>query len=512
MADILTQIVDQRRADLAKLGVEFGIKIPSERSRKVHQFLPQKGVILEVKRASPSKGDIAPNLDSAATALSYAQAGAAAISCLTETNYFKGTLCDLMSVCSAVDKFESETGKTGPAVLRKDFLLNEDEVEVAYRAGADAVLLIARILDTQTIIKMAQVAASYKMTSLVEVRTEDDVKKLSEIVQSVNKNYIACGVNSRDLANFTIDLLTPSAMLKKIREVLGQDARVIFESGIRTPQAAFFAGSLGFAGMLLGEAAAKNPEVRSSLVSSFVNAPLSKNGEFWNKFVVQKKSSSSRPLVKICGITQVKDALCAAELGADFLGFILYPKSKRNTNSQFIKNCSAELEQKFGSKKPYLVGVVADFNCPEYQTALNLTNEGILDAVQIHGFELSADFAGNTQLAKIPHYCAVNISNEEDIKKIDTLSTLGEPRILIDAQSPVSVGGTGISIDKNLVEKVRSKHKLWLAGGVSAQNVQEIIKNFAPELIDISSSVESEPGKKDLKKLKEFFDRINGTF
>ena len=90
MHDILKEIVDRRIADIEKLGIDFGADIPETRSRPLHPFLVQKGVILEVKRASPSKGDIAPDLDAAKTALSYEEAGAAAISCLTEKNYFKG--------------------------------------------------------------------------------------------------------------------------------------------------------------------------------------------------------------------------------------------------------------------------------------------------------------------------------------------------------------------------------------------------------------------------------------
>ena len=120
MTDILTTIVEKRKADIKRLGVTFGFDIPEVRQRPVHPFLKQKGVILEVKRASPSKGDIAPDLNAAETARSYAKAGAAAISCLTETNYFKGTLDDLMAVCEAVPD---------TAVLRKDFLLTAEEVE-----------------------------------------------------------------------------------------------------------------------------------------------------------------------------------------------------------------------------------------------------------------------------------------------------------------------------------------------------------------------------------------------
>ena len=167
MSDILTSIVEKRKEDIKRLGTNFGFELPQKRQRPVHKFLTQKGVILEVKRASPSKGDISPDLDAAQTACSYAKAGAAAISCLTETNYFKGSLGDLMTVCSSLDNLEAQCGKPLPAELRKDFLLSPKEIEVSYLAGADAVLLIARILDTQTIVQMAQAAVAYGMTSLV---------------------------------------------------------------------------------------------------------------------------------------------------------------------------------------------------------------------------------------------------------------------------------------------------------------------------------------------------------
>jgi indole-3-glycerol phosphate synthase/phosphoribosylanthranilate isomerase len=96
MKDILTTIVEKRKNDISRLGVTFGFKIPESRQRPIHSFLTQKGVILEVKRASPSKGDIAPSLDAAETARSYAKAGAAAISCLTESNFFKGNLEEIL--------------------------------------------------------------------------------------------------------------------------------------------------------------------------------------------------------------------------------------------------------------------------------------------------------------------------------------------------------------------------------------------------------------------------------
>lgn len=502
--NILDEIVNRRKEDIEKKGWNFGHKIPEKRQRKVHAFLDSKGVILEVKRASPSKGDIAPDLDSAATALSYANAGAKAISCLTEENYFKGTLEDLMKVCSAVDTFEKETGKTGPAVLRKDFLIDEKEIDIAYNAGADAVLLISRILSTEKMISMAKKCQDLGITALIELRLDEDVEKLAKVAAQVDTKYIAAGVNSRDLRDFTIDLLTPCTMLNKIRKVLGQNARVIFESGVRTPQSAAFVGSLGFAGMLLGEAAAKNPEIRNDLVKSFVEGKETANALFWNKFA--SRSVSDKPLVKICGLTNKEDAIASANSGAVFLGFIFWDKSPRHTDEKTVREVYSELSKI--KEKPVFVGVIVDPDLPESKVAIKLAREGILDVIQLHTMDGTRKFLSVKENREIPHYAAINISSEEDIKLLDELFDMGEPRVLVDAQTPGKIGGTGKQISPELITFVQKKYKLWIAGGVNAENVKEIAKKFTPELIDCASGVEAEPGKKDLEKLNKFFKEL----
>ncbi len=509
MKDILSEIVERRIEDINRLGIEFGFSIPQTRQRPVHEFLPRKGVILEVKRASPSKGAIAPDLDSAATALSYAKAGAAAISCLTESNYFKGNLEDLMKVAKALDDFEKENGKR-PALLRKDFLLNEEEVEVAYRAGADAVLLIARILDQTRIVEMAKAAAAHKMTSLVEVRSEEDLEKLALVAKAVSSKYLVCGVNSRDLATFKIDLLKPCSLLAKIKGILGEDARVIFESGIRSPEAAAFAGSLGFTGMLLGEAAAREPEIRKALVESFVNAVGNKNADFWNLIATRLvgAGASSRPLVKICGITNKEDGLKAAELGADFLGFIFHSKSPRNTSADCVKEVREALGAagfRGAAPRTLLVGVIVNPQSPEAKTAISLVRQGILDAIQLHTAECALSFLSQAQNRELPHYAAVNLKNEKDLEQMDKLFMLGQARILIDAYSQGVAGGSGKRIDEELVKLAAKKYQLWMAGGIGPENIKEINNKFSPELVDLSSSLESQPGKKDFSKLEAFF-------
>ena len=492
MKDILTTIVEKRKEDMDRLGVTFGFKIPESRQRPVHPFLTQKGVILEIKRASPSKGDIAPDLDAAETARSYAGAGAAAISCLTETNYFKGTLEDLMKVCKAAPD---------TAVLRKDFLINEEEVEVAYRAGADAVLLIARILESGEMIKMAKAAAAHKMTSLIEVRSDEDIKKLADVAALVDHEFIVCGVNSRDLATFKIDLLKPCSLLAKIRGVLGNDARVIFESGIRTPEAAKFAGSLGFTGMLLGEAAAKNPDLRSQLVKSFVEAKSNKNADFWNCYseparhaetvrhaeLVSASQSNGNPKqirsnikVKICGLTRAEDLLYADSLGADFVGFIFAAGFARNVCGERFEKILPSLKNVKAKK----IAVITDPNSVEAEAAASYVENGTLDCLQLHGISYEKV---PQRFLNLPHYFAITDKSGNLKEAAEKLFLMGEPRFLQDSKS----------------QNYDTNHKLWLAGGVTPENAAELIERFHPELIDVSSGIEDsdKPGIKNHEKM-----------
>lgn len=499
--DILKEIVEKRKADIERLGLDFGSAVPVARSRKVHPFIEKKGAILEIKRASPSKGDIAPDLDAAKTACQYAKAGARAISCLTEMNYFKGSLSDFMKAAAALDQLEAE-GSEVPALLRKDFLLSADEVEVSYRAGADAVLLIARILTAQTMCEMAKKAEVLGISVLIEVRKSEDLEKLSYVMARVNHKNIVCGVNSRDLKDFSIDMLAPCALLSEIKKI-ASDARVTFESGILSPDAAAFAAGAGFSAILLGEAAAKNPEEAGPFVKAFCETDENKSGKTWCEYA--ERLRGNRPLVKICGITRKEDALLAAQLGADFLGFIFWKGSKRNLEAD--KVCEIVKAVRKGGYNCKFVGVIVNPEDEEAKAAFRLARDGVLDKIQFHGCKVPSP--ADEAFADIPRYGAVNIRSEEDFSKLDDLILHGEPRVLIDAQSGNTIGGTGKTVDDDLVRTASKRAKLWLAGGITAENVCQIIEDFQPELIDVASGVESEPGIKDSEKLRAFFDKVN---
>lgn len=484
---ILDNIVEKRKQDISRLGYSFGITIPENRTRKIVPFIPDRGVILEVKRASPSKGDIAPDLNAPDQAKIYQAAGAQAISVLTEENYFKGSLKDLIAVAKAVDDV---------AVLRKDFLLDEEEIEIAWKCGADAVLLIARILDTDKIVSMAKKCQNLGISCLVELRLEEDLAKLEQICKEVDSQYVVCGVNSRDLATFRIDMLSPASMMNKIKTIAGENARVIFESGIRSPESAEFVSSMGFNGMLLGEEAARNPERASALVKGFMDSPVTENGKFWLSYAQTMDTKSAK--VKICGLTTVEDAEYADKSNAFFTGYVFCKKSPRN----------CMLKDGFVGKNK--VAVVTDLTSEESLTAINLVKGRKLDILQLHGFDRTQidTFYKDEELKNIPHYFVVNLSSEKDLELIDYLRSKGNPRILIDSRSGDNKGGTGITINDALVDECAKRIPLWLAGGINDKNIKEILSKHDCELIDVSSGVEKKTGLKDYNKITTLFKMI----
>ena len=470
--NVIAEIVERRKKDIAERGYNFGFEIPDKRTRPINPFMESKGVILEVKRASPSKGNIAPDLNSAEAAKKYRANGASAISCLTEENYFKGSLKDLIEVCEAVPDV---------AVLRKDFLIDEEEINIAYRCGADAVLLISGMLTLEKMLSMTAKCKELGIRALVEVRTLEDAEKVLE----VKKQYadtIVCGVNSRNLKDFTIDLLVPAMLKNKL------GGKVIFESGISTPEAASKIASMGFTGILLGEFAARNPARTWDFVKAFKETDENLCGKKLVELANKVNLRGEKPMVKICGLTRKEDVLLADELGADFVGFIFATEFGRNVYGQrfnALKDC-------LGKVKAFKVAVITRPETEEAKAAVQLVKDGVLDFVQLHGitYDQMPDY-----IKEIPHYFAITKKSKTEDFNAPKLFAYGEPRYLQDS------GDHNYETDEHL----------WLAGGVTCENVESLIQQFQPELVDVSSGIEtSELGIKDHAKLRELIKKIKG--
>jgi len=212
-------------------------------------------LIAEVKRASPSKGLIAKEWDPELIADTYAQNGAAAISCLTDLRFFQGKLEYLTSI--------KERLRTGPPLLRKDFIYHEYQIHEARMAGADAILLIVSVLSDKDLRTLYRLAYTLGMQALVEVHDEQELARALAIDAHI------IGVNNRDLKTFVVDIENTA----RLRAQIPEGKVVVGESGIRNEEDVLAMAQMGCDAILVGETFCKLPShERGKKVRQFVEA------------------------------------------------------------------------------------------------------------------------------------------------------------------------------------------------------------------------------------------------
>ena len=189
--------------------------------------------ICEIKKASPSKGIIVEDFPYTNIAKEYEQAGATAISVLTEPNFFKGSDKILKDVADIVNI----------PILRKDFIIDEYKIYQAKLIGADAILLICAILDEKILNKFLNIANNLKLSCLVETHNEDEIK------MALNSEAKIIGINNRDLKTFRVDIKTSL----ELQKFIPKNKILISESGIKTVQDIKILKEAGFNGALIGE-------------------------------------------------------------------------------------------------------------------------------------------------------------------------------------------------------------------------------------------------------------------
>ena len=237
---MLASIVETKKRELAALrshgdGLELAAA-DAPRARDFRSALcggETVSLIAECKRRSPGAGDIRPGLDPVALTLGYQGAGARALSVLTDSEYFGGSLADLEAVRAAVEV----------PVLRKDFTLDPLHVIEARASGADAVLLIVRILDDASLRRLLSLAGELGMEALVEAHDAVEVRRALEAGARL------LGINNRDLATFTTDLDTTLRLLEEVPP----GVVVVSESGIRRRSDVARLGAAGVDAVLVGE-------------------------------------------------------------------------------------------------------------------------------------------------------------------------------------------------------------------------------------------------------------------
>lgn len=244
MSSILDNIYAAKRVEVrARRAVVSPMAIVAEAGRapKPRDFIAtlrakRPAVVAEIKRASPSKGDIMPGLDPAIVAREYVAAGAAAISVLTDV-HFKGTLDDLRAVRAAVDV----------PLLRKDFIFEPYQVYEARAAGADCVLLIAAMLKEGELRSLAALARELGMATLVESHDA------AEFALAVKIGAGLIGINNRDLHTFVTDIAVTERLLSGYKG----DALIVTESGIDSPDDIRRLDAAGARAFLIGESLLK---------------------------------------------------------------------------------------------------------------------------------------------------------------------------------------------------------------------------------------------------------------
>jgi len=198
--------------------------------------------------------------------------------------------------------------------------------------------------------------------------------------------------------------------------------------------------------------------------------------------------------VKICGICRVDDATRAVELGASAIGFVFWPGSPRYIKPAQAREIAARLPPHVTA-----IGVFVDQPAKYVEEVAELVPLG---AVQLHGTESIEAFADVWQ----PLIKAVHVSEGFQSSTIDGLPA--SVTVLLDAHDPIRRGGTGRTIDWTVAAGIAARRTTILSGGLNAANVAEAIARVQPHMVDVSSGVESEPGRKDLDKLREFFAAV----
>lgn len=260
--DILARIVATKEEEVARLrGREAGLRAraaaapPPRDFRAALEDPKAVGLIAEVKRRSPGAGAIRPGLDPAALAGRYEAGGAAAVSVLTDAGYFGGSLEDLERVRQAVRL----------PCLRKDFIIDERQVWEARGAGADAVLLIVRILEDAPLRELRLAAEALGMAALVEVHDR------GELVRAVASGAGIIGINNRDLRTFETHLEVTLSLAGSAPD----DAILVSESGVRTAEDVRRLGAAGVDAVLVGEAMvrAADPEAAARALTGLSRTP-----------------------------------------------------------------------------------------------------------------------------------------------------------------------------------------------------------------------------------------------
>ncbi|MDO5531327.1 bifunctional indole-3-glycerol-phosphate synthase TrpC/phosphoribosylanthranilate isomerase TrpF [Sutterella sp.] len=486
---VLAPIVESSLARAATLPAVTPEAIEAARAERARRFqnIPDRGVrpfetaiaapgrrvILEVKAASPSRGLMRAEIDLADYARVYGRY-ADAISCLTEPQFFGGSferLADLRAL-------------TSKPLLAKDFIVSDRQLLAAYRAGADAALLMLSVLSTEGYRQLAAFAAELGLETLTEASTEPELHEAVELGARV------IGINNRNLRTLEVDI----TRAPRLSALLPEGVVAVAESGYRT-----------FAEIAAARESA--PRIRAFLCGS----ALSESPNL---------SKGARELLfghsKCCGITRPGDAIAAARAGAVTVGIILAARSKRRVAPEAAPALAREIRSACAAEGlPVDIAVVIDAH---EAAPLKETIEAVApEAIQTHGeltdqelIRLHTEFPG---AVLSPAFGMGGMDKKAAAKlahRVSALLTAGViDRAVLDNSGAQGSGGTGKTFDFSLLAAFRGIPRVIVAGGISPENALAAVRAGAPGL-DFNSGVETAPGVKSAEKLERAFAAMRG--
>ena len=444
------------------------LALPSDTGFPFEAALRQQdfNFICEVKKASPSKGIIAEHFPYLDIAKEYEVAGAAAISVLTEPDFFKGDKKYLQEIASTVKI----------PVLRKDFIIDEYQIYQAKVWGASAILLICACLDVPTLTKFRELADSLGLSSLVEAHDEQEVQ------MAIDCGARIIGVNNRNLKDFTVDVQNSV----RLRNLVQDDVIFVSESGLETPEDIQVLRDNNIGVALMGETFMRSPNKVEKL--AYLYGP-----------------TYYTPKVKMCGISKVETIPAVVEAKPDYMGLVFAPSKRQVTVDQakiLVEELHRGYAKKYGSDTEHdkndTIKTVGVFVNETVDNLVTIANEANLDAVQLHGDEDETFIQSLKERTNVEVWKAIQIRTAADTEKwIDSSADM----LLFDAYHKDERGGTGEVFDWSSLDAF--ERPFMLAGGIDSTNVARAIRTVRPYGIDISSGIETN-GMKDDKKITAF--------
>ena len=501
--------------------------------------------ICEVKRASPSRGLIAPHFPYLGIARDYAQGGAAGISVLTEPRHFLGSDQYLTEIAGAVEV----------PVLRKDFTVSAYQIYQARALGASAVLLICAILSDSQLLEFLGLADELGLSCLTEAHDSDEVER------AVRAGARVVGVNNRNLHDFTIDRATSG----NLRTLVPHDRLFVAESGIRSVEDAVAAARLGADAVLIGESLMTAPDRRGFLrqmidatrsgsgpVGTVPDAPSgpvgtvpdgSPTSDSDHRHAARSRSihddrgesgfcdfaqndsdrrdDTGRPddtgrrdgtglpdgtgqwasvdslYIKICGVWRDDDLAVLNEVLPQYVGFVFHAGSRRCVDLATAQRLRGVLDQRI-----CCVGVFKDAPLDE---VVAVARSGAVRLVQLHGTVSAGDI--DRVRAGAPGVGIIRAVSVTGVQSIVDAAEIGADYLLLDGPNP----GSGEGFDWGLIGQARQLvplPPLFLAGGLTPDNVSSVA-GLGVAVVDVSSGVESD-GAKDPALIRAFTVAVRG--